>query len=122
MARAPVLVILAALAWFTWPLQMCLAQNEEPVVYKRPLSEWLATLKGDKTEKNRRAALIALAEIGLRSRKVVPAVALALRQDESATVREAAAQLLGRLAFKATDLLQDATGAVRVGLIEDRKQ
>ncbi|MFL5245134.1 MAG: HEAT repeat domain-containing protein [Gemmataceae bacterium] len=122
MARAPVRIILAALTWFTCCLQIGLAQNEEPVVYKRPLSEWLATLKGDKTDKNRRAALIALGEIGLRSRKVVPAVALALRQDESATVREAAAQLLGRLAFKATDLLQDATGAVRVGLIEDRKQ
>ncbi len=122
MARAPVLLWLAIFTLVTSPPQVCWAEDEEAVVYKKPLSEWLGTLKSDKVEKNRRAALIAVGEVGLRSRKVVPAVAAALRQDESTTVREAAAQLLGRLAFKATDLLPEANGAVRVALIEDRKQ
>src|SRR5258708_27775958 len=122
MARAPVMLWLAVFALIISSPQACRAEDEEAVVYKKPLSEWLGTLKSDKVEKNRRAALIAVGEVGLRSRKVVPAVAAPLRQDESATVRQAAAQLLGPLAFKATDLLPGATCAVRLAMIQHRNQ
>jgi HEAT repeat protein len=121
MARGFAVLGLAFMTLIALPLSYCHAEDDDPVVYKKPLSEWLTILKSDKTEKNRRAALIALGDVGLRSRKTVSAVSGALHDDESAGVREAAAQLLGKLAFKAVDLLPEAQGAVRVNLQDDLK-
>jgi HEAT repeat protein len=82
-------------------------EEQEPVVLRKPLSEWLTILRSDKQEKSRRGALIALEIVGLQSRKVVPAVAQAARQEEAPAVREAAVVLLGRLAAKAADAAAD---------------
>src|SRR5262245_21002948 len=122
MARAPLMVCLTVLTLLGSPFQFCRGDDDDPVVYKKPLSEWLTALKTDKADKRRRAALLALGDVGLRSRKVVPVVSAALHQDESPMIREASAQLLGRLAYKATDLLPEAGGQVRVTLLEERKQ
>src|SRR5438132_13525165 len=81
MARGPVLSFLALILIVALPLPHCFAEDDDQVVYKKPVSEWLTILKSDKTEKNRRAALIALGDVGLRSRKVVPAVSAALKED-----------------------------------------
>jgi HEAT repeat protein len=51
--------------------------------------------------RSRRAGLIATELIGVRSRKVVPALLDALRDDLDPRIREGAAQALGRLAPKA---------------------
>jgi HEAT repeat protein len=126
--------------------------DEDPTLKGRKLSEWLELLHGDGDAgslnmillcvggsayqpvadmqyRYRRAALIAVEVIGpAKSRKVIPAVAMALRNDPDARVREGAAQALGRLSIKAkkqnfrftdarealvTALRTDRTGPVR---------
>src|SRR6266852_3348620 len=74
-------------------------EDEEPSVAGRKLSEWVQTLKTEKEEKQRRAALTALKYMGtkLETAKVVPPVALAARDDTSDAIRKAATQALGDL-------------------------
>jgi HEAT repeat protein len=78
------------------------AEEDEPVVLSKPLSQWLEMLRNDGKPERRRAALIALEQIGAkRSRQVVPAIMTALRADQDEKVRERAAAVLGTSAEKA---------------------
>jgi HEAT repeat protein len=97
-------------------------QDDDPVFRGRRLSEWIELLRGENQEamrslallaaggsaerpiavalaRSRRAGLIGVELIGpLKSRKVLPAIITALRDDPSELVREGAANSLGRLA------------------------
>jgi HEAT repeat protein len=84
---------------------------DDPEVEGKPLSQWLEILQGDKDPRNRRIALLMLDEVGLKSRKVVPAAVRSLRDDESPMIKEVAAQLLGKLALEAADLSKRSNNA-----------
>jgi HEAT repeat protein len=74
-----------------------LADGEEPSVGGKKLSEWLTQLQDGKSSKDRRRAAIAVDLIGAtRSRKVVPALIKALREDREPEVREKAAIGIGK--------------------------
>jgi HEAT repeat protein len=74
------------------------AQDDEPSLLGKKLSEWLTILKDDRDVNRRRGALKAVELIGPRkSKKVVPAVNAALRDDPDDRIREAAAVSLGRM-------------------------
>jgi HEAT repeat protein len=78
------------------------AAEEEPVFMQRKLSEWVKMVQDDPQPARRRAALLALQQLGPRhARVVVPAVAAALRGDADEQVRERAASVLGALAARA---------------------
>jgi HEAT repeat protein len=75
--------------------------DDDPAIQTKKLSEWLQMLQSDPNPNNRFAAVIAAELAGIkRSRKVVPALVAALRDDADERVRERAAALLGRIADK----------------------
>jgi HEAT repeat protein len=74
------------------------AEDDDPKLRNRPLSEWLQMLREDPAADHRRAALVAAELIGpVKSPKVVPAVIAVLRDDADERLREAAAASLGRM-------------------------
>ncbi len=74
------------------------ADQDDPKLQGRPLSEWVEMLRGDRSADRRRAALLAVERIGpAKSPRVVPAVIAALRDDADERLREAAAAALGRI-------------------------
>jgi HEAT repeat protein len=82
-------------------LLMCrlpgLAEEDEPAVAGQKLSAWLAHLQEDKEAKQRRRAVAALDLIGApKSRKILPALVKALREDKEEIVREKAALAVGK--------------------------
>ncbi len=80
-------------------LAVARAPEDDPVIQTKKLSEWLQMLQSDPNPTNRFAAVIAAEVAGVkRSRKVVPVLLVALRDDADERVREKAAALLGRLA------------------------
>src|SRR5262245_28369452 len=94
-------------------------RSEEPTFNGRKLSEWLKVLKEDETPRKRRAAVIALGQIGASSRDnlgtVIGAVGKALRTDANSAVREQAATALGQMRpEEAAAVLTDLTEAMRV--------
>ncbi len=111
------LLVLAVLA-----VLVALAGNgrsQEPTFNGRKLSEWLTVLKEDETPRKRRAAVVALGQIGAASSEhlgtVVAAVGKALRTDASPAVRGQAAVVLGQMRpEEAAAALTDLTEALRV--------
>lgn len=93
---------------------------EEPSFSGRKLSEWQTMLKEDPTPRKRRAAVVALGQIGADNREVLPivlvAVGKALRADASPAVREQAALVLGqqRVDEKTAGILPDLVEALRI--------
>jgi HEAT repeat protein len=111
--RSFYLVVLAGLA------AAAPARAQEPTFNGRKLSEWMTILKEDDTPRKRRAAVVALGQIGAGSRDhlgaVIAAVGKALRTDASPAVREQAAVVLGQMKpEEAAAALTDLTEAMRV--------
>lgn len=78
-----------------------LAADDEPVVRGKTASEWATLLRESKEPKYRQGALIALELMGpFQSRRVLPAVSGALREDSSDLVRKKAANALSRMIEK----------------------
>src|SRR5262245_4031635 len=78
--------------------------EDEPTFLDKKLSYWLALLEEGKDVKARRKGILGLEQIGHdRSRKVVPALVRALREDKEPAVRAAAARAGGRAAAKALE-------------------
>jgi HEAT repeat protein len=74
------------------------AEDDDPKLRNRPLSEWLQMLREDPSPERRRAAMVAAELIGpVKSPKVVSAVIAVLRDDADEKLREAAAASLGRM-------------------------
>jgi HEAT repeat protein len=83
---------------------LCRADEDEPTLLDIKLSDWIKMLDEGKTPKERRKAAIAIEQIGhARSRRVVPALVKALREDKEEVVRVAAARAIGRAVAKAND-------------------
>jgi HEAT repeat protein len=121
------------------------ADDGEPELRGRKISEWIEMLRGHAGESGRRAALFALgaaaAEPGIwrpmliqqrragllaveiigpgKSRLVFPAVLTALHDDPDDKVRESAAAALGRLGGRMVDDVKDAN---RIDPAVDRKK
>jgi HEAT repeat protein len=98
-------------------------QDDDPSLRGKKLSEWLQMLKEDNTRREdqavnrRRAGLLAVELIGTRrSRKVLPAIVTALREDSDERVREAAAQALARVVVKSK---KDKDESVRVEQVRE---
>ena len=93
---------------------------EEPSFSGRKLSEWQTMLKEDPTPRKRRAAVVALGQIGADNREVLPvvlvAVGKALRADASPAVREQAAVVIGqqRVDEKTAGVMPDLVEALRI--------
>jgi HEAT repeat protein len=101
------------------------ADDDDPIFQRRKLSEWVELLRGDKDLHARQTALLALGASGsvprvwepltrlrnagliaveligpVKGRQVIPALALALREDPDERIREGAAGALGRIFTK----------------------
>ncbi|MGE3804108.1 MAG: sister chromatid cohesion protein PDS5 [Gemmataceae bacterium] len=78
--------------------------DDDPEFGKRKLSEWIKMLHDKESAfKMRRGALLVMEIYGPKIRGVVPAVAKALRTDESVEIRTLAAQSLGQMGEDAED-------------------
>jgi HEAT repeat protein len=86
------------------PLAPAMAGDDEPTFLDQKLSSWIKLLHEGKDVKSRRRGIIALEQIGYAgSRKVIPALAQAVREDKEPAVRAAAARAVGRTAAKALE-------------------
>jgi HEAT repeat protein len=93
------------------------ADEDDPVFRGKMLSEWLQMLQEDKDPNHRQAAIIALQLIGPnKSRKVLPALVSALRDDGEPKVRARAGSVLGALVEKA---IRDKNTDVRLPPLRD---
>ena len=92
-------------------LSICFAGcgGHEPVHEGTPLSQWLKQLKSA-DDVARKEATEALGRLGAKDPQVVPELTAALA-DESATVRAAAAESLGKCGSKAEAALAQTGGA-----------
>ncbi|MFO0925708.1 MAG: HEAT repeat domain-containing protein [Gemmataceae bacterium] len=78
--------------------------DDEPTFLDKKLSYWLTLLESGKDAKARRRGVIAVEQIGhAASRKVVPALAKAVREDSDPVVRATAARAAGRAMAKALE-------------------
>jgi HEAT repeat protein len=118
------------------------ADGDEPVLQGRKLSEWLEALRGERADQNRqiaqlalgaganrdawqpvlvksrRAGLLAVELIGsAKSRLIMPAVCVTLREDSDEKMRENAAMALGRMGGK---MIDDAKADRRLGKVDDK--
>jgi HEAT repeat protein len=94
------MLVLPAVLLFTLPAA-ARAPDDDPVIQTKKLSEWLEILRSDADPRRRLAAVIVADFAGVkRSRKVVPALVAAVRDDADEQVRERAAALLGQIADK----------------------
>jgi HEAT repeat protein len=90
----------------------------EPEFQGRPMSQWLAVLKEDDTPRRRRAAAVALGQIGTANPEtltvILPALGRAVRQDASPVVRQQAAAAVGlQKAEDAASAARDLAEALR---------
>lgn len=80
------------------------AAENEPTFLDKKLSYWLTLLESGKDAKARRRGVLAVEQIGYAgSRKVVPALTKAIREDSDPLVRAAAARAVGRAVSKALE-------------------
>jgi HEAT repeat protein len=80
------------------------AEEDDPSLQGKKLSEWIALLQNGKTYTDRYKALLALQLIGPnRSRKVPSALIAAVRENSEEKIRAGAARVLGRFASKARE-------------------
>ena len=92
-------------------------EKEEPSVGRFTATQLIVMLRTDKRAEARRAALGLLEFIGPRYRKCPAAVTVALKEDSEESVREAAAQVLGKLAQRAHEIKEKE---LRDGAVETR--
>ncbi|MFO0847407.1 MAG: HEAT repeat domain-containing protein [Gemmataceae bacterium] len=90
----------------------------EPEFQGRPMSQWLAILKEDDTPRRRRAAAVALGQIGSANPEtlpvILPALGRAIRQDASPVVRQQATAAIGlQKAEDAAPAARDLAEALR---------
>jgi HEAT repeat protein len=80
------------------------AEEEEPSIGGKKLSAWLGQLHEGKTTRERIQGVVAVELIGYSgSKKVVPALIKAMREDKEPTVRARAARAVGRAVGKALE-------------------
>lgn len=80
------------------------ADDDEPTFLDKKLSYWMGELAKGKTAAARRRGMIGVEQIGhYGSRKVVPALVKALREDGDKSIRAAAARATGRTVAKALE-------------------
>lgn len=80
------------------------AQEIEPTFLDRKMSAWIDDVQNGKTVKERRRAILVLEQIGYAgSRKIMPPLVQAVREDKDEAVRAAAARAVGRAAAKALE-------------------
>ncbi len=111
--RSWTIVLIPALLVWAVPLR---AEEDDPAVRGKKLSDWVELLQNGKTVGQRQAGLLAVQLIGPRkSRKVIPALIAALRENTEEKIRAGAAKALGGIAAKAradddisTDKIRDA--------------
>ena len=121
--RSWMLVLIAAsLLWST----AARADEDDPALRGKKLSEWIELLQNGKTVGQRRLGLIAVQVIGPRkSRKVTPALIAALRENSEETIRSGAARALGEIASKSRDeddlVLDKIRNALAAALRSDKK-
>jgi HEAT repeat protein len=95
-------LLLAVLALTLGAIAPTKADDDEPVYLTRKLSEWLDLLAKGKDAKDRERGVFGVEGVGhSRSRKVVPALVAALREDADPGVRAKAARATGRACAKA---------------------
>ena len=95
------------------------AEDDDPPLRGKKLSEWINLMQNGKNVDERRVGLLAVKLIGPRkSRKVVPALIGAVRENSEAKIRAGAALALGDMAAKARgeddipiDKIRDALSA-----------
>jgi HEAT repeat protein len=97
------------------------ADDDDPTFQGKKLTEWLQMLQSDAKPERRRVAVFAVEQIGpRRSKKVLPALVMALRDDTEEQVRERAAGALGRIADKVVNSTESSDSfpfdALRDGL------
>jgi HEAT repeat protein len=96
LTRFPLVLLVLALVF---PTVRAKDDADEPSVRDRKLSEWIDSLQKGKTLDERRAGLLAVRLIGPRkSRKVVPALIEAARENSEEKIRAGAALALGSIA------------------------
>jgi HEAT repeat protein len=84
-------------------------EDNEPTFLEKPLSDWIDMLHKGKDIKARKRGVIGVEQIGVAaSKKVMPALVQAFREDKEPEVRIAAGRAAGRAAAKA---LEDARAA-----------
>jgi hypothetical protein len=93
--RQQLFLIAVTVGWFAVTTAPGQAVAEEPVYKGRPLREWVAQLKDD-TPLERRGAARALGALGAQAREAVEPL-VAMLDDKVESVREAAAEALGRI-------------------------
>lgn len=92
------------LTWIVLGMTAPLPAQDEPTFLDRKLSDWLTQLESGKDGKARRRGVLAVEQIGhAGSRKVVPALTKALREDTDPAVRTAAARAAGRTMARALE-------------------
>jgi HEAT repeat protein len=78
--------------------------DDEPTFLDRKLSDWLKLLHEGKDAKSRRRGVVAVEQIGhAASKKVVPALLRAFREDSDPVVRAAAGRAVARAAVRALE-------------------
>jgi HEAT repeat protein len=85
-------------------LAPCRAEDEDPTLRGKKLSEWIEQLQNGKTLRERQAGLLAVQFIGPRkSRKVTQALIAAARENTEESIRAGAAGALGAIAAHARE-------------------
>src|SRR6516164_9790907 len=80
------------------------AEDDDPTLRGKKLTEWIEQLQSGKTLEARKAGLLALQIIGPRkSRKVTQAIIAALRENTEDSIRSGSARALGSIASGARD-------------------
>jgi HEAT repeat protein len=103
-------VLLAAFAGLAClaPLARGADDDDEPTFAGKKLSYWMTQLTDGKDAKDRQRGLIGVEQIGhYGSRKVVPALVKAMRDDKDEKVRARAARSVGRAIAKAMQQARD---------------
>ena len=123
MIRLSFLLVIVALLYPVAGPARSSGEDEEPRYQKWTLSQLIVILRTEtKNPKVHQAALIGLERIGPRYRRAAAAVAIALKEDKDETVREMAAQVLGKLAQGAHEIkekeLHDTAVDSRDGALE----
>ncbi|OWK46438.1 HEAT repeat domain-containing protein [Fimbriiglobus ruber] len=97
----------------------CTRADDDPEFNGRKMTEWMRLLKEDTTPRIRRAAAVALGQIGAENRPQLPiilgALGRALRNDAAPVVRQQAAAVLGQQKDEsALVVVPDLTESLRV--------
>jgi HEAT repeat protein len=93
------------------------AEDDEPMLQGKKLSEWVKALQSDDDVRLRRAAVYALQFFGVKQyKRTITPLATALREDKSEEIRKSAALALGTLSVTAR---KDATPDFRFESVRD---